>query len=97
MNFENPNYSPKELQLQWINNIVHTHDLLCKCSKPLEHTIHGIIKQEPNLRLEKETKKLLQKCLTGTENGGPVEDALDGLGEGELEALFAEDTGEDTG
>jgi len=96
MNFEYPNYTPKELQLQWINNIVHTHDLLCKCDKPLEHTIYGIVKQEPNLRLNQETKKLLEKCLTSTESGGLAEDDIDGLGEGDLEALFAEDTGEDT-
>lgn len=97
MNFEYPDYSPKEIQLQWINNIVHTHDLLCKCTKPLEHTIYGILKQEPNLRFDKETKKLFERCLTTTENGGHEEDALDGLGEGDLEALFAEDTGDDTG
>lgn len=97
MQFIPTNYKPKELQLQWINNIVHTHDLICKCDNPLEHTIYGIIKQEPNLRLNKETKDLLQKCLT-TENGGDrAEDDFDGLGAGDLEALFAEDTGEETG
>lgn len=96
MNFENTNFTPRQLQLQWVNNIVQTHDLICNCNKPLEHAIYCIFKQEPDLRINKETKELIEKCLT-TQDGGRDVDIVDEFGEEELNALFAEDTGDDTG
>lgn len=96
MQIEDPKYSKKQLKLQWTNNIVSTHDLLCRCDNPLEHTINTILEQEPNLRFSEETKKKLQKCLTftaaGKEDGHAADDIIE---DGDLETLFAEDFTED--
>lgn len=75
--------------LNWTNCICALHDLQCQCDNPLEHTIENIVKQEPNLKFNKELSVKIQKCLT-TGDDGPV-DAVDGFGDGELEQLFAED------
>lgn len=99
MQIEDPKYNKKQLKLQWTNNIVSVHDLLCCCDNPLEHTIHNLLEQEPNLRFSEETKKKLQKCLTSTDDGkkdGPAADDI--IEDGDLENLFAEDfTEEETG
>lgn len=99
MQIEKPGYTKRELQLQWTNNIVQLHDLLCKCNKPLEHTIDNILHQEPNLRLEQSTKNLIEKCLTsGAADSITHEEDADIIGDGDLEKLFAEDfTEDDTG
>lgn len=73
----------KNSNLDWINLIAGLHDLQCDCSEPLKHTIEEIYKQEPSLDPS--------KCLT-TEKA-TTED--DGFGPGDLEALFADDGGED--
>lgn len=90
------NLSPKELKLQWTNAIVHFHDIICKCDKPLEHTIYNICDQEKNLRFNKETKKIIQQCVS-TEDGDGAADALDIIDGGALDDLFAEDFTEDDG
>ncbi len=69
------------MDLQIVNTYVAVHDLNCGCEKPLEHIIKQIQQQEPSLK----------PCPTTTATGddhGP-EDGVDGLGDGELEALFA--------
>lgn len=97
MKIETPGYTIREQRLQWTNTIVQLHDMLCKCNKPLEHTIDNILSQEPNLRLEETTKLKIQKCLTTTTDGDRVGDA-DILEDGDLDALFATDfTEEETG
>lgn len=80
-------YSGKQLNLQIVNTYVNVHDLNCSCDEPLKHIIQQIQEQEPTL-----------KCLTTGETGGDhgLEDGVDGLGEGELEALFAETEEKDT-
>lgn len=86
--------SAKHKQLNWINGLVSIHDLQCQCDHPLQHTIIGIIDQEPSLKFDEEDSKKIQKCLTSGDPG--TEDVVDAFGDGELEALFAEDdTGED--
>ncbi len=85
-----PKYNKKELQLQWINGIVHMHDLCCGCPDPLEHSIIGITNQEKNLRFTDNEKKQLKKCIFGEED---THDAAD-IGEEDLLALFTEDFGE---
>lgn len=85
-----PKYTKKEQQLQWINGLVHYHDIYCGCDGPLEHTIIGITKQEKNLRFTDEEKKYLKKCIF-TEDGQEE----DVIGEEDLDALFAIDTGEE--
>lgn len=81
-------YTKKQLNLQIVNTYVNIHDLNCGCDEPLKHIIQQIQDQEPSLK----------PCLTTTATGedpGPV-DGVDGLGDGELEALFAETNEEDT-
>lgn len=79
--------STKHKNLNWVNSICAIHDLQCQCDNPLGHTIIQILKQEPELKFTQEDKNLIQKCLTTGDHG----DALDGFGDGELEALFAQD------
>lgn len=98
MQFENPGLKQTEQQLLWVNSIVHSHDMLCKCNKPLEHAIDSIIDQEKNLRLPESTKKKLQKCLSTTVEDGDPPGNDDIIQEGDLDALFAENfTEEETG
>lgn len=87
----------RQKKLKWMNGICHYHDIFCKCPNPLECTIRLIIDQEPELRFNNIEKDKLRKCITteekDTENGDP-----DDIGEGDLDALFKEDFGdEDTG
>lgn len=85
-----PVYSPKALELQWINNTVQSHDLMCGCCKPLQH-LQDIIKRQNQL------------CLPSTDHG-TEEDHKDGdaaedepFGPGDLEELFKEDGDDDDG
>lgn len=83
-------YNNKTLQLQWVNTLVHVHDLHCGCNSPLEHTTLAITTQEPNLRFTDQEKKKLKKCLFGEEDTPVVDD----IGEEDLSALFTEELGE---
>lgn len=83
-------YNQKTLQLQWINGLVHLHDLHCGCNDPLEHTIIGITNQEKNLRFTDKEKQQLKKCLFGEENTTKEEE----IGDEDLAALFTEDYGD---
>lgn len=80
--------SIKNRNLDWINCIVQVHNLQCSCETPLEHTVEEILHQEPNLDYKKPTK-----CPTGTVDQLTTEE--DVFGEGSLEALFAENFGEE--
>lgn len=86
-------HQTKNDQIQWINTLVHLHDLQCDCDGPLEHTVLAINKQEKHLRFTDQEKKQLEKWLTTTEKHGTPD--VDGFGDGDLEALFAEDIGEE--
>lgn len=97
MSFQTPGYNKNELRLQLVNGFVHMHDLICKCSRPLEHCLISIIEQEEHLRFNKQEKEKIQKCLGTTEDptAGAADDFIDA---GDLDTLFAEDFGEeDTG
>ncbi len=83
-------FQSKKQHVNWMNTIVHVHDLQCECEDPLEHTIHTIFKQEQNLRLWDSTQHLIKKCLTTTTTPEEEEDDVP-FGNGELEALFATD------
>ena len=74
--------------------MVHTHDMICECPTPLEHIIVHLFQQEPELRFKTPEKDLIKKCLTTTTTDGAVADPGD-IGEGELNALFAQDFGEE--
>ncbi len=84
----------KQAQINWVNSIVHIHDLQCACDDPLEHTISTIFKQEKNLRFNEQEKAFMQKCLTTTEETTGDKDE-DGFGDGDLERIFAQDIGEE--
>ncbi len=87
-------FQSKQQHVNWMNTLVHVHDLQCNCDDPLEHTIHTIFKQETNLRIWDSTKNLIKKCLTTTTTPEEEDDDVP-FGDGELEALFAtEDIGE---
>lgn len=81
--------SKRHQNLQWVNSMVNTHDLVCQCDEPLKHIILTIRDQEPNIKFNKEESTKLQQWLTtGDDQDG---DAIDGLGDGDLERLFEED------
>ena len=96
MNFVPKNDSPRRKTLDFTNAVASLHDLTCDCNKPLEHAIDLLVTQEPGLKLNKETSEKIKKCLTTEAIPGAV-DAIDGLEDGDLEDLFAEDITEDTG
>lgn len=82
----------RQQKLQWMNMIAHIHDQKCDCNNPMEHTCMLIFEEEPNLKFNAPEKDLIKKCITGettiVENG---DQEPDGIGEGELDALFKED------
>lgn len=88
-------YNEKKLQLELTNAFVHCHDLCCDCEEPTVHSTKILINQ---LKKELTPKQLqeIKQCLTTTDTtGDPIED---GVIDGEdLDALFAEDTIEDSG
>lgn len=84
---QKPLYTDRALKNQWINHLVSAHDLVCGCSEALKHTVQEICKKEPEIK----------KCLTTEEDTPTAGDAVDGLSPGDLDLLFADDTGEDTG
>lgn len=91
--YEPVNPTSRYQKTQWMNTLVHVHDLQCSCDEPLEHTVHVIATQEPNLKFNKESLKPIKKWLTDTEDGTPEEE--EPFGNGELEALFAQEDGGD--
>ncbi len=56
-------HNTKNAQIQWVNTLVHIHDLQCNCNDPLEHTTTTIFRQEPNLRFTDHEKNLLKDAL----------------------------------
>lgn len=96
MNIYPPKWTPRQTKNNWINLLAAIHDTNCECDKPLEHTIEIILEKEKNLRFDDSTNKLLKKCL-GTEDTAKDGDAVDGLDAGDLDRLFADPFGEDTG
>lgn len=83
-------YNKKQLQLQWINDMVHGHDLLCGCEGPLEHIILEITNQEKNLRFTDKEKQQLKKCLFGDDTTTADEE----IGDADLAALFGDEYGD---
>ncbi len=85
--------SLKHKKLQWLNSIVHNHDMFCHCDKPFQHTILGILEQEPRLPFTPGEQETLRLCLSTGDR--TAEDGAE-LGEGELDRLFEQDVfGED--
>lgn len=87
MSFSKPlPYNKKQQKLNFVNLIVSAHDLCCGCNDPLKCSVETIYEQEPSIK---------QKCLTTTTGATQDGEEEDGFGDGDLEALFAEDFGED--
>lgn len=85
----------RQKKLQWMNLLCHSHDIFCDCPNPLECTIILIANQEPELKFTTPEKDLLKKCLTTTEATADNAGDPDVIGEGDLDALFSENFGED--
>lgn len=79
-----------------MNQLCHTHDIMCDCPNPLEHTAALIFEEEPQLKFRPQEKDLIKKCLTGEPTATePTVQDNDGFGEGDLEDLFKENFGEE--
>ncbi len=81
-------YSGRAQELQWLNTVIGSHDLMCGCQNPLKH-LHFL--------LQKDNKQL---CLPSTEDRSDLtehggEDAVDNLLEGDLDKLFEEEFNDD--
>lgn len=83
-----PRISPKNKKIDWINLIAATHNIICGCQEPLLHTVEEILEQEPNLPFS------CPKCRTGGTAAATTKDD-DGFGDGDLEALFAGEFGDE--
>lgn len=86
----------RQQKLTWMNMLAHIHDERCNCSSPMEHTMLLIAEEEKELKFRPPEIDLLKQCLTGertTAAGGDLQD--DVIGEGDLDALFKEDFGEE--
>lgn len=95
--WKTPTSSKRQLELQWINIVNSCHDQICHCDNPTFHLLYCLNKFSAFQKPEEEIRNI-QCLLTGptttTEPAGEtLEDA--GILEGELENLFAEDTGEE--
>ncbi|AXQ65996.1 MAG: hypothetical protein [Anelloviridae sp.] len=77
---QNVKYNKKQLENNWINNTIHSHDLFCGCDNPLKHLEY---------LLKKETCPHLTDAATSTETGGTKENEENTFDEGDLESLFA--------
>lgn len=89
---KNPEYSPKQLEDQWINTIFANHDLICGCNDTITHLLVVLNRKGTAPKPEKDIKNI--KCLiTGKEEEDHTEE--DAFGAGELELLFKEDGDEE--
>lgn len=81
-----PKVSPKNRRIDWINLLAGTHNLICGCDEPLQHTIEEILHQEPTIKVP------CPRC----HGSGPVDTTTgdDVLGDVDLGAFFADDFGE---
>ncbi len=82
-----PQLSKKNKDLDWINCLVQVHNLRCGCDTPLEHTVEEIYHQEPDLQAN-------IPCRHTGDHATTQDGDADAFGEGDLNALFAEDFGE---
>lgn len=89
---QNVKYGPRQLELNWLNSINHSHDLFCGCDDPLLHFIILHNKHGNAPKPEKDIQNI--KCLiTGKTTTGDAAE-LD-FEDGELERLFQEEPEEE--
>lgn len=86
--FKTPERSDRRNLLQFVNAIIHSHDMLCDCSDGPFHSLKLLTTQlSPDL--SKQQKEEIKKCLGDTTAATHGDD--DGLDIGDLENLFGED------
>lgn len=94
--FKQPQTTIRGKKIQWMNLLTHCHDVFCECDNPITHTITLIFEQEKEFKFTPQERDLIQSCLTGettgTDHGDKEEDVF---GDGVLEDLFKESTGDD--
>lgn len=91
-----PFFNTRKNQLKFINLCISAHDFGCDCDKPGFHTLK-ILTQQIYKELEEKDKQEIKKCLGETTTADGDGDALDALDDVDLDALFGEDTTDDTG
>lgn len=89
--FKTPPRNNKSLQLQLVNSFISSHDIACDCQNPGFHTLL-IAATKIGKELNKKEKDQIIQCLGDTTTTPEEEDEPD---LGDLDALFAEDGGED--
>ncbi len=90
-----PKPSVRQQKLKWMNMIAHCHDIFCDCYTPIEHTAILLFEQEKDLKFKTPEVDLIKKCITGETTAPVATIDEDGIGEGDLDALFQEDFGEE--
>jgi len=83
-------YSNKGLENNWINLIWNAHDMICGCNNCWQH-LGDILKRQGNQLCLPSTSTEDAGVQTGDGDGGDV------LEPGDLDALFADDFGDETG
>lgn len=87
-------YSVRQLETQWMNNLFHSHDLFCSCKDPILHLLITINKSNAAVKPEEDIKNI--KCLITGETTEDTKEENGGFDAGDLERLF-ENTEEETG
>lgn len=75
---------------QLLNTLINTHDLACGCKDPPSHLTHLLISKCDPKDFNKEEKQQIKQWCTTLEDGHGEEET--GFDEGDLDALFTEDT-----
>lgn len=90
-------YTGKSKENQLLNTVFSAHDLTCGCEDPPSHLTLLLIEKYQPTKFTKEDKKIIQKWHTSIQEEDTTGEDETGLQEGELDALFAEDTTTDEG
>ncbi len=93
--FQPTQYGPKGLEKQLLNFMFTGHDLICSCEEPQSHLTYLLIKNTNPTKFNKEEQQEIKQCL-GITTGDKEEDVPD-FDAGDLERLFGEDFGDETG
>ena len=88
-------YGKNAVQKQFLNTICGNHDLICCCDEPLKHTALLIFEKAKPTNFTEQQKKLIKKCLGEEDGDGALATTDTAFDTGDLEKLFADDTGED--
>lgn len=94
-------YNKHQLETAWVNEIIHTHDLICGCSTPAIHAIDLLLQKSFSTEIYQKATKCLgigeestAGAIVHTDKDAAYIDSID---IGDLEKLFSEDAddGED--